>query len=381
MHRHLLTCIMQTKTFFPFLNLLVMLLLILAFSLTFSPFTTNDTTMHIASIGGCRMFPADNIWNYDISHLPLHHKSANYTNTLRTDQLQNDFGHPGFAGFPYIVVPNTQRFVPIHFNHYGYMSDPGPYPIPSTAPIEGRDDRHVLALDTGNCKIYELWDAFPRSDGSWNAGGGAIFDLHSNRLRPDGWGSADAAGLPILPGLVRYDEVATGVINHALRGAVRVTQNTYIWPARHSDGQSSDPNAPPLGLRLRLKSSIDVSSFPPQSRVIVRALQHYGMFIADSGEGNLYTIALSGAPDPHWHPSELESLTRIHGSDFEAVDESKLQVSPNSAQADPVGHSPTLAILQTPVPIPTSTVPLCLHGSVSLAKGRKGNRKAVLREI
>ncbi len=287
------------------------------------------STSSTPTIGGCQIFPANNIWNHDISNLPLHPKSANYIQALQTDQLQNDFGHPGFAGFPYVVVPGTQPKVPVHF-YDASESDPGPYPIPPNAPIEGRADRHVLVLDSGTCKLYEIAPGVHQSDGSWRAESGAIFDLNSNRLRPDGWPSADAAGLPILPGLVRYDEVAAGVIKHALRGAIPITQDSYLWPARHTDGTSEDPNVPPEGLRLRLKSSVDISSFPSQSRVILTALKHYGMFVADRGGGDWHNIALSGAPGRRWEDSDLASLMRIHGSDFEAVDESSLQVSHDS---------------------------------------------------
>src|SRR6266487_385791 len=210
---------------------------------------------------------------------------------------------------------------------------------------------HVLVLDRGTCKLYELWESSHQSDGSWNAGSGAIFDLNSNRLRPHGWTSADAAGLPILPGLVRYDEVAAGAIKHALRGAIRITQNRYLWPARHTDGANTDSYALPFGLRLRLKSSVNISSFPSQSRVILTALRHYGMFVADKGGSNWYSIALSGAPDPHWNKSDLVALTRVHASDFEVVNESSLQVSPDSGQT----RARVTATSPTPVPTPRPT--------------------------
>ncbi len=265
------------------------------------------------TISGCHLFPANNIWNYNISHLPLRPRSANYIKALNTDTLQHDFGYPNFAGFPYVVVSGAQPKVPVHFR-YASESDPGPYPIPPDAPIEGRTDR-------------------------------------SNRLRPHGWTSADAAGLPILPGLVRYDEVAAGAIKHALRGAIRITQNRYLWPARHTDGANTDSYALPFGLRLRLKSSVNISSFPSQSRVILTALRHYGMFVADKGGSNWYSIALSGAPDPHWNKSDLVALTRVHASDFEVVNESSLQVSPDSGQT----RAGVTATSPTPVPTPRPT--------------------------
>lgn len=341
------------------LNLLTMLLLVLAPALIFSIFGANNTSIYIASIGGCQIFPANNIWNYDISHLLVHRNSANYIKTIATDKLQNDFG-AHFSGFPYIVVSRTQPYVPVHF-HYADESDPGPYPIPLNAPIENRSDRHVIVVDSATCKLYEMFASYPQTDGSWKASSGAIWNLRSNALRPNGWTSADAAGLPILAGLVRYDEVAAGLITHALRFAVANPQNTYVWPARHTDGPNHSPNSLPEGLRLRLKASVDISSFPPQSRVILTALKHYGMFLADSGESNGHNIALSGAPDRHWNESDLATLTRIHASDFEAVDESSLQVSPDFGQARATVTSliptrrPTIVYTASPLSWPTPT--------------------------
>jgi len=181
------------------------------------------------------------------------------------------------------------------------------------------------------CKLYELWEGSHKSDGSWNAGSGAIFDLNSNALRPNSWGSADAAGLPIFPGLVRYDQVAAGAIDHALRVVLNHPQHTYLWPARHSDGPSYDPDAAPEGLRLRLKASVDISSFSPHDQVILRALKQFGMFVADTDTSS-NGLQISGAPDDRWDEEDLANLSKIHASDFEAVDESALQVAPGSAQ-------------------------------------------------
>ena len=299
-----------------------------------------------ASIAGCPLFPADNIWNYDISKLPVHPNSANFIASIsKTDQLRSYFGAtvPGYTppGIPYIVVPGTQRNVPVHFTAYGGGSDPGPYPIPSNAPIEGgpksNNDRHVIVVNSNTCKLYETWLSYPHSDGSWDAGSGAVWSLNSNNLRPNSWTSADAAGLPILPGLVRYDEVAAGAITHALRVVVNRTQSSFLWPARHFASSDSNPNLPPMGLRLRLKASFDISSFSPQNRVILTALKHYGLFVADNGPLNW---VVSGVPDKRWNNKDLALLGRIHGSDFEAVDESALQVAPNSGQVKSSGQTP-----------------------------------------
>ena len=287
-------------------------------------------------ISNCQIFPANNIWNYDIAHLPVHPHSANYiANIGRNNSLSPDFGN-GTWGIPYNIVSVTQPYVPIHFNLYGSESDPGPYPIPLNAFVEHGSDRHVLVVDSRTCKLYELWEGFRRPDGSWEAGGGAIFDLNSNGLRPNRWASADAAGLPITPGLVRYDEVAAGAIKHALRVVLNHPRHTYLWPARHTDGPSSDPNAAPEGLRLRLKASVNISSFSRDNQVILTALKQYGMFVADTDTGST-KLQIPGAPDSRWNEKDLANLRKIHASDFEAVDESALQVSPGSAQVGSIG--------------------------------------------
>jgi len=294
-------------------------------------FRSEHYRQHVSMISNCQVFPANNIWNYGISHLPVLANSANYiANIGMNNSLSADFGN-GTWGLPYNIVSGTQSYVPIHFNLYGSESDPGPYPIPLDAVIQHGRDHHVLVVNSSMCKLYELWEGSHQSDGSWNAGSGAIFDLNSNALRPNSWGSADAAGLPIFPGLVRYDQVAAGAIDHALRVVLNHPQHTYLWPARHSDGPSYDPDAAPEGLRLRLKASVDISSFSPHDQVILRALKQFGMFVADTDTSS-NGLQISGAPDDRWDEEDLANLSKIHASDFEAVDESALQVAPGSAQ-------------------------------------------------
>jgi len=274
------------------------------------------------TINTCRVFPPDNPWNTDISKLPLRPNSANFIESIGADKpLHPDFGtfwQGAPNGIPYVVVRGDQPRVPVAFD-YADESDPGPYPVPDDAPIEGgpqsEGDRHVLVIDVDNCKLYELWHA-AKTDNGWTAGSGAIFDLTSNKLRPLGWTSADAAGLPVFPGLARYDEVAAGAINHALRFTVRRSQRGYILPATHFASRSDDPNRPPMGLRVRLKADYDTSAFPPQAKVILQALKTYGMIVADNG-GDWF---LTGAPDPRWDDEDLSTLKRVKGADFEAVD-------------------------------------------------------------
>jgi hypothetical protein len=234
------------------------------------------------TLGGCPMFPADNIWNVPIDTLPVDANSDAYINTIgRSTGLHPDFGanwNGGPFGIPYLIVPSNQPLEPINFTAYGDESDPGPYPIPLNAPIEGGassdGDRHVLVMRQGECKLYELYRAFPNGAG-WDADSGAVFDFNSNALRPDTWTSADAAGLPILPGLVTYDEVASGEINHALRFTANLTQKMHVWPARHDASSSTDPARPPMGQRFRLKASVDISTYPAPVQVIFRAFKTY----------------------------------------------------------------------------------------------------------
>jgi hypothetical protein len=269
------------------------------------------------------VFPLDNPWNQDISKLPVHPNSAAYMATIGlTTGLHPDFGtvwEGAPIGIPYnIVDANTPR-VAVEFE-YWEESDPGPYPIPLNVLIEGgpdsQGDRHILLIDPAANRLWELFYAWPKGDGTWTAGSGAIFDLTSNKLRPLGWTSADAAGLPIFPGLVRYDEVVErGEIRHALRFTVSRTQRGYILPATHFASSSTDPNRPPMGLRVRLKADYDIGSFSPHVQVILRALKTYGMFVADNGS-NWY---ITGCPDPRWDDDELRALGQVKGSAFEAV--------------------------------------------------------------
>jgi hypothetical protein len=282
------------------------------------------------ALGGCRMFPADNVWNARIDSLLVDSRSADYINFIGSrTPLHPDFGanwNGGPFGIPFDLVPGTQPLVPINFD-YDTESDPGPYPIPSDPSIEKGSDAHMLLLDIGHCILYETWDT--RYAGGWYAGSGAVFDLNSNALRTSSWTSADAAGLPILPGLVRYDEVASGEIKHAIRFTVIGTNNTFIWPARHRTNHNYNANAPPMGQRFRLKSTFDISSFSPQVQVMLTAFKRYGIIVADNGS-NWY---ISGVPDARWNDSTLvDDFNRIHGSDFEAVDESGLMIDPNSGQ-------------------------------------------------
>ncbi len=284
----------------------------------------------------CTWFPADNVWNARVDGLPVDAHSAAYIATIgAATGMHADFGanwNGGPFGIPYTTVPGTQPRVAVTFD-YDDESDPGPYPIPPDAPIEGGadsdGDRHVLVVDRDHCVLYEMWNAWPQPDGSWHAGSGAVFDLTSNALRPTGWTSADAAGLPILPGLVRYDEVASGEIKHALRFTAPRTRRAYVWPARHFASSLTAEEYPPMGQRFRLRAGFDLSGFSPPVQVILRALQQYGMFLADNGSA----WYLSGAPDARWDDDVLRELSRVKGADFEAVDESSLMVSPDSGQA------------------------------------------------
>jgi hypothetical protein len=289
------------------------------------------------TIAGCPLLPADSIWNTRVDALPADPRSAEYIATIGAGTgLHADFGSGlwdgGPIGIPYAVVPGSQPLVPIAFD-YEDESDPGPYPIPPDPPIEGGagsdGDRHVLVLDRDRCVLYETWSTYPQQDGSWYAGSGAVFDLRSNLLRPDTWTSADAAGLPILPGLVRWDEVAAGEIRHAIRFTAARTRRAYVWPARHYASSSTDPARPPMGQRFRLRAAFDLSPFPPAVRTILMAMKLYGLVLADNG-GNWF---VSGVPDERWDNDALRALAEVKGRDLEAVDVSGLMVHPDSGQA------------------------------------------------
>jgi hypothetical protein len=289
------------------------------------------------TLEGCPVFPADNIWNTPIDTLPVDARSTSYITTIGSNTgLHPDFGSGlwdgGPIGIPYNSVPGTQEKVAVRFG-YGDESDPGPYPIPSNPLIEGgpasAGDRHVLILDRDHCILYELFAAY-HEQGGWVAGSGAIFNLRSNALRPSEWTSADAAGLPILPGLVRYDEVASGAITHALRFTVPRTRKEFVWPARHRASTLTGPEYPPMGQRFRLKAGFNISGFSPETRVILAALKEYGMIVADNGGAWFIT----GVPDERWDNDVLvREFSKVRGSDFEAVDTSSLIVSPDSGQA------------------------------------------------
>jgi uncharacterized protein (TIGR03437 family) len=294
------------------------------------------------TVGGCPVFPANNIWNAPVDTLPLDAHSAAYIDSIgRTSHVHADFGSGLWdgapIGIPYVVV-NNQPAVSVSFD-YDDESDPGPYPIPPNPPIEGGGDRHILIVDSGNCRLYELFAAEQQGNGSWTAGSGAIFDLRSNQLRPAGWTSADAAGLPILPGLARYDEIAAGEIRHALRVTAPRTRAAYIWPARHLASSLTGAQYPPMGQRFRLRASFDISHFSAANQVILRALKKYGMFLADNGSAWF----ISGVPDSRWDNGDLHALDVITGADFEAVDSSSLMADPNSAAVRAAGPTPAIS--------------------------------------
>ena len=271
----------------------------------------------------CTVFPVNNAWNQPVDSLPVAGNSSTIVASIGASTgLHPDFGSGLWQGSPIgIPVTTVSRSTPLSPVTFDYAdeSDIGPYPIPANVQIEGGSDRHAILFDPRGCKLWELY-ALQKTSAGWSAGSGAIWDLHSNALRPAGWTSADAAGLPILPGLARYDEAARGAINHALRFTVSRTRNTYVWPARHQASSLTDPALPPMGLRLRLKSSFDISTFPPQARVVLQALKTYGMMVADNGS-NWF---ISGAPDPGWDNNDLSTLGQVKGSAFEVVDTSSL---------------------------------------------------------
>ncbi|MEO6014570.1 MAG: hypothetical protein ABIQ30_13420 [Devosia sp.] len=294
---------------------------------------SSTVAMAAPMAGSCAVFPADNIWNTPVDSLPVDPKSADYVSSIGgSETLKADFGSGEYEGstigIPYVTVPANQPDVPIVFAGFGNEpepytdeSDAGPFPIPADAPVEGglksEGDRHVIVVQEGTCILFELYKAVPNADGSWNAVGSARFDLKSNDLRTEGWTSTDAAGLPIFPGLVRYDEIKTGEITHALRFTAPRTRQEFVWPARHYASSDDDPALPPMGQRFRLKASVDITRFSRTNQVILRALQVYGMILADNGSAWF----ISGAPDKRWSNDQLQSeLPRLTGDDFEAVD-------------------------------------------------------------
>ncbi|HEX5405243.1 MAG TPA: hypothetical protein VFX16_23435 [Pseudonocardiaceae bacterium] len=289
------------------------------------------------ALDGCPNLPADNVWHTPVTSLPVLSASSRYVAGIGAGSgVHADFGSGDYdggpIGIPVTYVSGSQPMVAVHFS-YADESDPGPYPIPANAAVEGGSnsdgDRHVLVVDTGTCTLYELYNAHPNSDGSWQAGSGAVYHLTSDQLRPKGWTSADAAGLPITPGLVRYEEVAAGHIDHAIRVTVPRSQAAFLWPARHQASSSTDSSLPPMGLRLRLKADVDISGLPQQARVIAQAMKTEGVIVADNGSA----WYISGAPDPRWNNDELQTLGTLHGNDFEAIDTSGPEVDANSGKS------------------------------------------------
>jgi hypothetical protein len=283
----------------------------------------------LPSAGKCRIFPKDNAWNQRVDGLPTAAGSSAMVRAIGADDnVHADFGSGRYEGapigIPYTTVSKRQRRVPVSFE-YADESNRGRYPIPARAPIEGGSrssgDRHVIVVDRDRCRLYELFAAYPRSGGrTWRAGSGAVWNLRSNRLRPAGWTSADAAGLPILPGLARYDEVKRGRIDHALRFTVQRSRRAYVYPARHFASSLTDPDLPAMGQRFRLRAGFDSSRYGRQSRVILAALKRYGMIVADNGSDWF----VSGAPSRGWNNDDLHGLHGVKGSDFEVVDTSSL---------------------------------------------------------
>ncbi len=281
-------------------------------------------TAPLPAAPGCSVFPASNPWNQRVDRLPVAKGSAAIVAAVGADDnVHADFGSGLWQGspigIPITVVPGSQAKNRVTFD-YADDSDRGPYPIPANVRIEGGSDRHALIVDRDRCRLYELY-ALERRSGRWHAGSGAIWNLRSNKLRPIGWTSADAAGLPILPGLARYDEVARGRIDHALRFTVERSRRAYVYPARHFASDETDASLPPMGLRVRLKASYPIARFPRQARVVLAALKRYGMIVADNGS----SWYVSGAPDSRWSNDDLQTLHRVPGAAFEVVDTSSLR--------------------------------------------------------
>jgi hypothetical protein len=288
--------------------------LVVAVALT----TSSAQALRLPGAPRCAVFPKTNAWNERVDSLKVAPDSDAIIRAIGADVgLHPDFGsglyQGGTIGIPFDVVTRKTPRSRVTFD-YADESDKGPYPIPHGVHVEGGSDRHALLVDRDACKLYELY-ALERTAGGWHAGSGAIWSLRSNKLRPAGWTSADAAGLPIFPGLARYDEVAHGVIDHALRFTVERTRRAYVSPARHYASSLTDPDLPPMGLRVRLKASFDVRGFPKQSRIVLTALKRYGMLVADNGS----SWYITGAPDRRWNNDDLHSLGRVKGSDFEVV--------------------------------------------------------------
>jgi hypothetical protein len=297
----------------------------------------------LASLNGFVPFPSNNLWNTDISSAPVDPNSANYINYIGANvTLHPDFGQGLYdgqsMGIPYQIEAGTQPLVPVKINAYPSESDPGPMPIPANALIEGYPkpgdgDRHVLVLDNGGCWLYELYHGAYK-DGAWSAGSTAIWDMTINEQRPYTWTSADAAGLPVFVGLVRYDEVAAGAIKHAVRFTLPTTQEAFTPPASHWASSTTNPNAPPMGMRMRLKASFDISGFSPANQVVLTALKQYGMILADNGSA----IYITGMPDSNWNNNDLGALKSITASSFDVIQVNPLYTPSNV----PTGPSPVV---------------------------------------
>jgi len=321
-----------------------------------------------ASLGGFVPFTSSSLWNTDISTAQVDPNSATLmSNWVGSVNLHPDWGTDPSYGIPYVVVNGSQQLVNVNLGAYPDESDPGPMPVPANAPVEGGSsstgDRHVLVLNNANCFLYELYNASPNSDGSWNADSTAVWDLLGNEQRPYTWTSADAAGLPIFPGLVRYDEVASGTIQHAFRFTLPQTRAAFTPPASHWAANTSDPTAPPMGMRLRLNSSYDISGFSAQMQVILTAMQHYGLILADNGSA----LFVTGVSDSRWG-SDLDSLKTVPASEFEVVQMNPVYTSANY----PTGAAPTISNFTA------SATHVASGGSVTLSWSTSGEQYLIV---
>jgi hypothetical protein len=319
-----------------------------------------------ASLNGFLPFPADNLWNQNIASQPVDSNSSGYMSLIGSAPIHPDFGSGEYngssIGIPYVVVNASQAPVTINFTAYGDESDPGPAPVPASAPIEGypnpgNGDRHVLVLDNSSCFLYEMDNSQPQSDGSWDADSAAVWDLLNDEQRPLTWTSADAAGLSIFAGLVRYDEMASGAIKHAIRITLQDSKAAFVAPASHWAANSSNANAAPMGMRLRLKASFDISGFSPTNQVILKALQQYGAIMADNGS-NMF---ISGAPDSRWDNDDLHNLTSVTAADFEVVQLGTVITAANVPQ----GASPVISSFTTSASSVAAGTPVTLNWSVT----------------
>jgi hypothetical protein len=283
-------------------------------------------------LGACSIFPSDNIWNTRIDKLPRDRRSDDYvSSTGPMKRIHPDFGVDLRSGIPFSEIPSGTRALHVEFENKD-ESDPGTYPIPHQAPVEGGSDQHLILIDPQRCLLYELYAISPKGDRDWTASSGLKMDLTDNVLRPLGKTSADAAGLPIFPGLIRYDEVQQGEIRHALRFTLPRSQKAFVWPGRHHASALTDPSLVPMGMRFRLRADFDISKYSKTNQVIMTALKRYGMFMADNGSA----MFISGVSDKRWNDDDLHRLGDMKAEDFEAVDESGLQLLPDSGRVDPV---------------------------------------------